>query len=213
AAAERNVIRADSGEVSLAIDGANGNAVRGNTISGGEPIVELSGGAAGNTIDGSGSGAGNTIAGSFGAAVELAGAGTKKNVVAGNQIGDPAGGLAAALVGVEIHAGASQNTIGGTVAGARNLIEGNATDGVRIEGAGTSGNVVAGNRIGEDTGQTGAANGAAGVAIGGAGTSGNVVAGNELFASQNGVSIKAGASKNTVGGTVANARNLFWYDG
>ena len=52
-------------------------------------------------------------------------------------------------------AGASDNTVGGTTAAARNIISGNADDGIEIEGSGTSGNVVEGNFIGTDaTGNT-----------------------------------------------------------
>jgi titin len=46
--------------------------------------------------------------------------------------------------------GAPNNTIGGTAAGAGNLVSGNDADGVLIFGAGASGNRVLGNRIGSD---------------------------------------------------------------
>jgi len=51
--------------------------------------------------------------------------------------------------------GAGSNTIGGTVAGARNLISGNGLDGIFLDGAFAANNVVQGNYIG--TGASGAA--------------------------------------------------------
>src|SRR5262249_45632855 len=50
--------------------------------------------------------------------------------------------------GVRIDLSAHDNTIGGSVAGAGNLISGNLNDGIELNGAGTSGNVVAANTIG-----------------------------------------------------------------
>ena len=84
-----------------------------------------------------------------------------------------------------IESGSTDNTIGGTAAGAGNVISGNTGDGVEITGSGTSGNLVAGNLIGTD---------AAGSAAIGNGRSG--------------VYIGSGATGNTVGGTTATARNV-----
>ena len=148
---------------------------------------------------------------------------------------------AAALVGV-LFPGRRHPEHGRWNAGRRsNAIEGNASDGVRITGSGTNGNVVAGNQIGSADGEREAnagagvaiaggakdntvggtaagarnvigANSTDGVAISGAGTTGNVVAGNEVFESPEGVSITGSASQNTVGGSVALADNFFWLD-
>ena len=52
--------------------------------------------------------------------------------------------------GVEIDNGATGNTIGGTTAGARNVISGNRETGWRSQDTGSSGNVVEGNYIGTD---------------------------------------------------------------
>ena len=52
--------------------------------------------------------------------------------------------------GIFIHAGANDNTVGGTTAGAGNVISGNRSNGVGISGTGTVGNVVEGNHIGTD---------------------------------------------------------------
>jgi Ca2+-binding RTX toxin-like protein len=134
-----------------------------------------------NTIGGSAAGAGNVISGNAGYGVQLGGA--TGAVVQGNRIGTNAAGTAAVpntSYGVELVGGASDNTIGGAAAGAANLISGNGNTGVRIAGAGTGGNTVAGNYIGTD---------AAGTAALGNGTAG--------------VLIEAGASGNTVGGPTA----------
>ena len=74
------------------------------------------------------------------------------NLVAGNYIGTDYTGTMAlgnALSGVEIADSASNNTIGGTAAGDRNVISGSPEGGVFIHGSAT-GNLVAGNYIGTD---------------------------------------------------------------
>ena len=84
-----------------------------------------------------------------GVGTDLGGSGTEDTTVAGNFIGtDPTGTIAVANGGdgVEIN-GAFNNTIGGTVAGAGNLISGNG-NGVEINDA--SSNFVQGNLIGTD---------------------------------------------------------------
>ena len=99
-------------------------------------------------------GGGNVISGNTGLGVELTG--TADNVIAGNYIGTNAAGTAAISnggVGVILTSGANTNTIGGTTAAARNVISGNASDGVLITGSGTTGNQVLGNSIGTTTGQ------------------------------------------------------------
>ena len=76
------------------------------------------------------------------------------------------------------------NTIGGTIAGARNIISGNDIEGIRIAGSGATGNMVQGNYIGTDV------NGTA-----------------DLGNSQSGVEIST-APTNTIVGTIAGARNI-----
>ena len=73
-------------------------------------------------------------------------------VVQGNLIGTNAGGTAAIPNG---HDGifindAPNNTIGGTAAGAGNLISGNGSVGIQLFGTLTSGNVIQGNALGLD---------------------------------------------------------------
>jgi len=99
----------------------NGTADLGNTIYG----VWILGGAQSNTIGGTSSGAGNVISGNDASGLAISGTGTNSNVVKGNYIGTVADGTSARRneeEGVYIYGGAQYNTIGGTVAGARNII-------------------------------------------------------------------------------------------
>src|SRR5262249_24714789 len=52
--------------------------------------------------------------------------------------------------GVKLFAGTTGNTVGGTAAGAGNLISGNGSSGVTVSDSGTTGNVVQGNDVGTD---------------------------------------------------------------
>src|SRR5262249_34131981 len=107
----------------------------------------------------------------------------------GNYIGTNAAGTSAVAnlqSGVLISGGATNNTVGGTTAAARNIISGN-FDGVQINAAGTSGNVVAGNYIRTDVTGSLAVSNNIGVGISGAPNNtiggpspgaGNVISGN-----------------------------------
>jgi hypothetical protein len=141
--------------------------------------------AAGNTIGGTAAGSLNVISGNNGGGVEISGATSTGNDVLGNQIGTDVTGLvdrgnSGSGVGITDAPG---NTVGGTAAGARNVISGN-TRGVEIQSAGATGNLVQGNFIGTDL----------------AGTA-------EVANSSDGVVITSAAS-NTIGGTSAAARNI-----
>jgi hypothetical protein len=146
--------------------------------------------AAGTQIGGSAAGAGNLISGNTDAGVDIFGAGSTGNTIAGNKIGTNAAGTAALLnnIGVEIRSGASANMVGGTIAGARNVISGNDYAGVRfIDGA--TGNDVLGNYIGTD------------------------VSGSSLLANGGGPILGASvimdnAPGNTIGGTAAGSQNV-----
>ena len=145
-----------------------------------------------NTIGGSSLAAHNIISGNKSEGVTI---GTvsedvtiieSNNVVQGNYIGTDVTGTMAlgnATNGVDIEGvGASDNTIGGTADGARNVISGNQGFGVLI---GAPKNVVRGNYIGTDvTGQT---------------ALGNIPGGVELV---------SGADGSTIGGTTDGARNV-----
>ena len=95
----------------------------------------------------------------------------------GNLIGtDPTGTLALGNVGpgVLIFGGSSDNTIGGTTAGAGNLISGGMSTGVSISGTGTSGNLLMGNSIGTNAAGTAALGNNIGVMMG-SGASSNTI--------------------------------------
>ena len=77
--------------------------------------------------------------------------GSAQNLVVGDYIGtDDTGAkaLANGNDGVVIGGGATANTVGGTTAGARDVISGNAVLGVDITDSGTTGNLVEGDFIG-----------------------------------------------------------------
>src|SRR5205085_10764500 len=107
------------------------------------------GGASGNTIGGTSAGARNLISGNTSTGIDFRDAGTSGNIVAGNYVGTDATASSALAnnIGVNVVDGVSGNTIGGTTAGARNVISGNSF-GVAIGGAGTTVNVGAGNYVG-----------------------------------------------------------------
>jgi uncharacterized repeat protein (TIGR01451 family) len=117
--------------------------------------VLVLGASTGNTIGGTSSAAANVIASNRNDGVMLRDAGTTGNLVAGNFIGTDASshtGLGNKNNGIKI-LNASNNTVGGTVSGARNVISGNTGVGVLIFSDGTApaaNNLVAGNFIGTD---------------------------------------------------------------
>ena len=143
-----------------------------------------------DTVGGTTSRAGNLISGNAYDGVEINGSGATGNLVAGNFIGTDTAGTAALANGndgVEIDTSASANTIGGTTAGARNVISGNAYAGVEINAA--NDNLVEGNFIGTDTTGT--------VAIA------NNTETSAISYIYGGIAINTGASGNTVGGLTA----------
>ena len=156
-AAKRNVIA--GGHYSISIDGISSgpqtsdNVIEGNYIgtnaSGATAKqasydIVIAGGAQNNTIGGTTAAARNVLAGSEYAGVQIegipTGPQTTGNVVEGNYIGINAAGTAALPndVGVSIVFGAQNNTIGGAIAGTRNVISGNTSNGVEIDGSSTS---------------------------------------------------------------------------
>ncbi len=196
--ADQNNVISASGYFGVAIFQSSGITVAGNLI--GTDVtgkvalgndgdgVAIYFGSSGNTIGGTAAGAGNVISGNAVYGVWISGAGTTGNVVVGNFIGTNAAGTEAVPngnAGVELDSSTSGNTIGGTAAALRNIISGNAEQGVLLNGSGVTGNVVEGNYIGTDVTGT--------VAIANSGA---------------GVKLEGGAANNTIGGTTAGAGNL-----
>jgi len=129
------------------------------------------------------------------------------NHIEGNYIGTNAAGTSAlpnGLGGINIFQ-SPNNTIGGTIAEARNLISGNSLAGIQV-GSNSSGNVIQGNFIGTDvTGSKRLGNNQQGVVLAGASNclvgglisgAGNVISGN------NSSGIEIGGSGNTVQGNL-----------
>src|SRR5262249_46653467 len=108
---------------------ASGTAKLGNATAG--VTIEL--GASGNTVGGTSSAARNVISGNAARGVDIEGSGTTGNVVQGNLIGLAADGksLGNGTTGLQI-IDAPGNTIGGTAAGAGNVISGNSGSGLGI---------------------------------------------------------------------------------
>jgi hypothetical protein len=159
---------------------------------------------------------GNTIGGNVivagGTGVELDGPNAGNNVVQGNLIGTDAAGtvaLGGSALGVRLEEGAHDNTVGGTAAGAGNVISGHGVRGIDLDGSiGTdpvTGNVVAGNLIGTDvTGAIALGNGtgiriyaAAGNRIGSAMSGGRNVISASVGA---GIEVQNAAAENVIAG-------------
>ena len=132
----------------------------------------------------------NVISGNVSEGVRLSDPGTVRNRVQGNFIGTDATGTNAVpngFAGLTLYAGASSNLVGGTAAGARNLVSGNGGSygyGLVAANANTSGNLIQGNYVG-------------------LGLDGTTPVPNGY-----GVLLADGATSNTVGGTTTAARNV-----
>lgn len=140
-----------------------------------------------NTVGGSTASSGNVISGNQASGVVMRGA-ASDNSVEGNFIGTDVTGTAPipnTNHGVVLDSLAHDNFVGGTTAAGRNIISGNAQDGVRIQGGtGTTGNWILGNFIG---------------------TSMN---GTDPLPNQDGVGFRTSASGNTIGGTATGMGNV-----
>jgi hypothetical protein len=175
-------------------NGAANDVVQGNTIgtdlTGTRALANQTGVSipfgSNNLIGGTAAGAGNFISGNTLYGIEITTSFSTGNRVQGNTIGTDATGTHALGngTGVYILNVARDNTVGGTAPAAGNLISGNRSYGIFIDGSFTTGNVVQGNRIGTDvTGTTALGNGGDGVLL-------------------------SNAGHNTIGGTTAAARNV-----
>jgi titin len=200
-AGARNIISANGGSGVELYESSN-NLIEGDYIgtnsngttaySGTSPLgnhsygVVIDAGSTGNTIAGS-TAAPTVISGNLDIGVLITDPGTSGNLVEGTEIGTNAAGSAAIpnqSHGLVITNSACNNTIGGTTAGARDVISGNVYNGVALSGAGTTGNVVEGDYIGTNA-------------------AGNAALGN----SANGVFFST-SPHNTIGGTTAGARDV-----
>ncbi|MFZ1399303.1 MAG: hypothetical protein WAS33_20525 [Candidatus Promineifilaceae bacterium] len=143
------------------------------------------------TIGGTTLGARNVVSGNVGAGILIQDIGSTGNQVLGNFVGtNPAGTVSLANdSGIGILNGAAQNIVGGTVAGAGNLVSGNNFIGIQLQGNGSSQNIVQGNIVGLDVSGTQALMNVVGIGvndaqnnqIGGSTTaSGNLISGNQI---------------------------------
>jgi CSLREA domain-containing protein len=164
-----------------------------------------------NAIGGAVANEGNLISGNAIAGIYLQNA--RSNSIQGNFIGTDLLGLSAVsnFAGIRI-ADSGGNVIGGTTIEARNIISGNAQDGIRIGGIHATNNVVQGNFVGVDvTGQSSEGNGRHGIfittnspsggpamfnTIGTADAGGNIISGN----GEDGVQLAFGATSNRLSG-------------
>jgi CSLREA domain-containing protein len=228
-AAARNVISGNS-RVGVSINGGDNNAVQGNyigtnfagtaTIAGLPPSptnigIEIIGGNF-NTVGGTASGAGNVVSGNRDGNIVVrrfvpGGATTDANTIQGNFIGTNAAGTGATsdnTRGIFIDS-ATNTTVGGASAAARNLISGHFGGLVSggaiwiVGGANATGTIIQGNYIGTDAaGNSSLINSGAGILtagdntrIGGtAGGAGNLISGNS------GSGVRILSSNNTVEG-------------
>lgn len=144
----------------------------------------------------------NVISGNEWEGVSIHGDLTDNNKIYQNFIGTRAGGdqpLGNTLYGVRIYGGAKNNIVAD-----KNIISGNIEDGVRLAGAGTTGNLVEGNYIGiSKSGLLDVGNGAYGVNIM-AGARENTIALNTISGNDDcGVSLcGTGTNANTVSGNI-----------
>jgi len=148
---------------------------------GGGGVVILD--SASNVVGGTSATARNVIAGAAAGQGVTILAGSSGNRVEGNYIGTDVAGRTKVPNSGGVAVSGDGNTIGGTGAGARNVVSGNVSDGVSLL-SGATGNVVEGNYIGLTA-------------------SGKARLGN----GQNGVRVTQ-ADANTIGGTSSGARNV-----
>jgi hypothetical protein len=200
---ERNIISGNGRWGALLTGpGAMNNVICGNfvginvsgsvALSNGEDGIRLDTGAQYNVIGGATEDERNLISGNGYKGVFMDGA--NHNVVIGNYVGTDSTGMARienASSGVEIFNGSQYNRVGGTTSGERNVISGNATYGVVLNGEfnGAQENSVVGNYIGTNAAGTG-----------------------PLGNASHGVGIWNGASNNIIGGNVPDERNTIAFN-
>ncbi len=191
---DRNVISGNNEfGVFLSGSGTDFNTIEGNFIgadaAGTSPLANLygvyvTGGPQSNLIGGDTSDERNVISGNTLRGIILVGAGTDSNTISGNHIGIDVNGTAPVpnATGIQIVAAPQSTTIGGTLAGERNVVSGNTSTGIEIGNATLT--EIRGNYIGTD------------------------VNGTAPLANGLGVSVLAGSTSNTIGGTDTADRNV-----
>ncbi|MGB0383470.1 MAG: beta strand repeat-containing protein [Ardenticatenaceae bacterium] len=176
-AGARNLISGNDIGIWFKNEGTSGNQVKGNYVGtdvmGTTPLPNRVGvlialGAQANIVGGTTKGAGNLISGNTETGIGLRGNETSSNQVQGNYIGTNVMGTASLGNGhgILIGLGAHNNTVGGEIEEARNLISGNTIVGILIQNEGTSNNRVLGNYIGTNATGTTSLGNPIGVAIG-----------------------------------------------
>ena len=158
--ASRNVISGNGGNGIRLTDNADNNTIQGNYIGLGRDGstalgndgdgVFIASGSSGNTIGGAADSLRNVISSNAGDGIDIRDDDSDGNTVQGNFIGTAANGTTDqgnSADGVEISNGAENNLIGGTAAGAGNIIAFNDSDGVAVENNGTIGNRIQRNSI------------------------------------------------------------------
>jgi hypothetical protein len=190
AVGDRNVVSSNGGN-GVAVDGKDNHVVGdriGTNAAGTAPLgngrngVRLDGGA--GHVGGTAAGAGNLISGNTGDGIEVGGSANGSEIL-GNLVGVTADATRPLpnTTGVELHS--NNNTVGGTGAGAGNMLAGNIQDGLDVD-VPSAGNTIQGNLIGNTRD-----------------------AGGVLYALGNGrygMALLSGIAS-TVGGTVAGAGN------
>jgi parallel beta-helix repeat protein len=187
----RNVLSGNH-QYGIYLTNTTGNTVLGNYIgtdfSGSNAIPNGFGGlvlddnSCSNFVGGSNAFSRNVISGNTNFGILISGTGSFGNIVQGNFAGLNAAGNTAlpnTFIGMYIWAGAQNNFV------LNNVFSGNPSEGLRLQDAGTSGNVVQGNFFGTDA-------------------SGSIAIPNNFA----GVTIFNGATSNTIGGTSLAARNV-----
>ena len=202
-----NLISGNTDGVELQSANTTGNIIRGNLIgtnaAGNAAIpnsqngIWLKAGVANTTIGGTGANDGNVVSGNTDDGIQIEA--SDDNTIQGNIVGLRPDGMTAlgnGDDGIQIDTGSDNNTVGGTAAGAENIISSNAGDGIEIDNA--TNTTIHGNLIGTDSGGTlnrgnsvygiRITNGATGTAVGGIGTDeGNTIA----FSGNDGILVDA----------------------
>lgn len=179
----------------IVVDGRGGNVIKGDDLGTDTTGLNKRGNAqygvilvdtTNNLVGGLDPGDTNLVGDNNAGGITLVNPATTGNVVEGNFVGLDATGTGAIGnngVGIFVANGASRNTIGGSVAAARNVLADNG-EGIGLSNVGTSKNLVIGNYIGTDSSGTTAIQNATGVIL------------------------SDGAADNTIGGTSPGDRNL-----